>query len=176
MVHRQMHRSEVQEMPLGWSWMEDESHGRWKLISGRRLHVAGRSLLHGPLSLGQLPRPPPAELEEGVVAVDGHGDEAEECRGAEGGRRGSVDGRVQGGREVEEAPEGAEDHLDEHPGDDVELFDDVEEVEDEERARRPEGGHGHEAEPVADGRRSPVGWRGHHADEPDNVQHLKGIR
>ena len=144
-----------------------------ELISRRRLDVARRAVLHGPLALGELPRPPAAELEEGVVAVDGHRHEAEEGGGAEGGRRGGVDGRVQGRREVEEAPERAEDHLDEHPGDDVELLDDVEEVEDEESAGRPEGRHGHEAEPVPHGLRPPVGSRRHHADEPDHVQYLE---
>lgn len=66
----------------------------WRIICGR--------LLHNPLPLGQLPRPPPLEFDECIVAIDAHGDEAEKRRGAQ--RLGSVgvDGAVDGRGHVEE--------------------------------------------------------------------------
>ena len=137
----------------------------------RRLHLR-RGPLHRPLPLRQLPRPPTLHLEEGVGAVRQHGREPEEGGGAEGGAVLRLRGGVHGGREVEEGPHCAEDHLDEHPGDDVELLDDVEEVEDEEGAGRPEPGHGDEAEPLARRGGQPVASAEQQADEANEVQDL----
>lgn len=148
--------------------LRDFSRSRSRSLEGRRGHPLGA--LDRALALRELIRAPTLKLDERVVGVDARGQKPEERRGTEGRGLARVQGRVQGRRKVEEGPDGAEDELDQHPGDDVELFDDVEEVEEKQRARRPEPGHGDEGEPRAD-RPGPVVGRGaHDADEADQVQ------
>ena len=55
----------------------------------------------------------------------------------------------------------------------MELLNDVEEIEEEECACRPEARHGHKREPVAGGDGSPVRRSAHKADETDQIHQLE---
>ena len=75
--------------------------------------------------------------------------------------------------EEEERPRGAVAELYQQPGDDVELLHHVQQVEEEERAGRPEAGHGDEGVPLPHRGGAPVRARAHRADEAQQVKDLQ---
>ncbi len=128
--------------------------------------------MHGALPLRQLPGAPALELDERVVRVHAHGTKSEERRCAECRRVLGMHGCVYGSAEIEECPHRAVNELDEEPRDHVKLLYDVQQVEDQEDAARPEPRHRDEHIPVAHRSGSPVGSGADGADEAHKVDDL----
>lgn len=126
-------------------------------------------LLHDfSLPLGDVTGPVSDELEPGVVSVGDHRAEAEESSRCV---RASVDcGHGDRRDQIKHRPQGTEDQLDLDPRDSEEALDDVENVEHQHDAGKPEGSHRHSVE-VRAGREAGIPGR-FNADEAHQIEDL----